>query len=91
MSLNLEVEKSGSTEPKRKTSFKKVSSGKNKMSENKTHLKQTVESSCIASATQCNILCNGIAKQVGGGLQHVTFPLCNLSQNFFWACNNCTK
>ena len=54
---------------------------------------QEVEWSSTASATQCNFHCNfcrnGIARRVEG-LQHVTFPLSNLSRTF-WASNNCTK
>ena len=31
----------------------------------------------------CKVCCNGVAKQVAGGLHHLTCPLCNLSRNFF--------
>ena len=48
---------------------------------------QEVETSSAASITQCNFACNlrciGVARQVAGRLQHVTYPLYNLSHNFF--------
>ena len=48
---------------------------------------QEVELSSIASIPQCNFLfnlcCNGVARKVAGSLQGVTFPLSNLSRDFF--------
>ena len=45
------------------------------------------EPSSTADVTRCNFLCNlcynGVARQVAGGLQHVTCSLCYLSGNFW--------
>ena len=48
---------------------------------------QEVELSSIVCVPQCNFLfnlcCNGVARKVAGSLQGVTFPLSNLSRDFF--------
>ena len=39
----------------------------------------------------CNLSCNDVARKVAGRFQLVTWPLCNLSHNFFGDCNDCTE